>query len=151
MNSKIKTFLLCPIPDNQKPINEYIELKENFSSNWTTYSNKYYFNTLTFLFSFFFLTIAFFQIFTNNNNINKLTVFIFSNFLISTILETLILLSIILLLNFLIWSQIQYKFFKSFVFYEESSWFDSQIWQKPYFLIKNDQLINKQKIFFVYL
>ena len=29
MNLNIKIFLLCPIPDDQKPINEYINLKEN--------------------------------------------------------------------------------------------------------------------------
>ena len=38
----IKFFLLCPIPEDQKPINEYIGLKENPLTNWTTLSKKYY-------------------------------------------------------------------------------------------------------------
>ena len=29
MNTKLKFFLLCPVPEDQKPINEYIGLKEN--------------------------------------------------------------------------------------------------------------------------
>jgi hypothetical protein len=43
MNSNIKIFLLCPVPETQKPINEYIGLKENFLTNWTTLNkDKYY-------------------------------------------------------------------------------------------------------------
>ena len=40
MNTNIKFFLLCPVPDDQKPINEYIGLKENQLTNWTTLSKK---------------------------------------------------------------------------------------------------------------
>jgi len=40
MNSNIKLFLLCPVPEDQKPINEYIGLKENPLTNWTTLSKK---------------------------------------------------------------------------------------------------------------
>ena len=40
MNTNIKIFLLCPVPDDQKPINEYIGLKENQLTNWTTLSKK---------------------------------------------------------------------------------------------------------------
>ena len=34
MNSLMKRFLLCPVPDDQKPINQYIEGKENLLTNW---------------------------------------------------------------------------------------------------------------------
>ena len=43
MNLNIKIFLLCPIPDDQKPINEYISLKKNPFTNWIQYSKKKYF------------------------------------------------------------------------------------------------------------
>ena len=42
MNLDIKIFLLCPIPDDQKPINEYINLKENDWTNLIFLSNKIY-------------------------------------------------------------------------------------------------------------
>jgi hypothetical protein len=32
----IKIFFLCPVPNDQKPINEYIELKENSFINWAS-------------------------------------------------------------------------------------------------------------------
>ena len=46
MNSNIKIFLLCPVPETQKPINEYIALKENFLTNWTTLRKEKYYNPL---------------------------------------------------------------------------------------------------------
>ena len=51
MISKLKLILLCPVPEDQKPITEYIGLKENPLTNWTTLSTKNY-NAK--LFSFFF-------------------------------------------------------------------------------------------------
>jgi hypothetical protein len=42
MNTNIKIFLLCPIPDGQKPINEYINLKENFLTSWLTLKSEKY-------------------------------------------------------------------------------------------------------------
>ena len=56
MNTNIKIFLLCPVPDDQKPINEYIGLKENQLTNWTTYQKKIikkkFFNFFFLIFSF---------------------------------------------------------------------------------------------------
>ena len=46
MNLNIKIFLLCPIPDDQKPINEYINLKENDFTNLMLLSKKNYFSKI---------------------------------------------------------------------------------------------------------
>jgi hypothetical protein len=42
MISKLKLILLCPVPEDQKPISEFIGLKENPLTNWTTLSTKNY-------------------------------------------------------------------------------------------------------------
>ena len=47
MNTNIKIFLLCPIPDDQKPITEYIGLKKNLLTNWITLSKNNYLKTIT--------------------------------------------------------------------------------------------------------
>ena len=54
MTLNIKIFLLCPIPDDQKPINEYINLKENDFTNLMLLSRKNYFSKIftNFLFGF---------------------------------------------------------------------------------------------------
>ena len=46
MTPDIKVFLLCPIPEDQKPINEYIDFKENILTNWTKLSSKIYIKNL---------------------------------------------------------------------------------------------------------
>jgi hypothetical protein len=38
------------------------------------------------------------------------------------------------------------KFDATRLFYEEASWYDGQIWEKPFELIKNDKLLSTQKI-----
>jgi hypothetical protein len=49
-------------------------------------------------------------------------------------------------LLFFRWSQLENRFNDSRLFYEEGSWYDGQIWEKPFFLIKNDRLLTSQKI-----
>jgi len=44
------------------------------------------------------------------------------------------------------WNQVKTRFNDSRLFYEEASWYDGQIWEKPFLLIKNDRLISTQKI-----
>ena len=71
MNTNIKIFLLCPVPDDQKPINEYIGLKENQLTNWTTLSKKNYQKKIFQLFIFNFLFLSFL---TSNTIFNDLTI-----------------------------------------------------------------------------
>ena len=57
-------------------------------------------------------------------------------------------LSIFLFLNMILfrWITINKRFKNPRLIYEEASWYDGQIWEKPFFLMKNDKLISSQKI-----
>jgi hypothetical protein len=44
--------------------------------------------------------------------------------------------------------EIQKRLKEPNVFYEEGSWFDGQIWEKPFYVIKNDRLLASQKMKF---
>nr|AIM52730.1 hypothetical protein YCF36 [Ochromonas sp. CCMP1393]AIM52809.1 hypothetical protein YCF36 [Ochromonas sp. CCMP1393] len=138
MVPNIKIFLLCPIPEDQKPINEYIDLKENPLFNWTALENEKYKQKLVGLYSFFWLIISIFE--GNLWSKNTLKVFI----LTLEISSICVLFS--LLFIFIRWRDIKKRFTEARLFYEEASWFDGQIWEKPFFLIKNDKLICSQKI-----
>lgn len=134
MSFNIKVFLLCPVPEDQKPINEYITLKKNSFLNWTTCSLKKYLVKIIsgYLFAFpvfliSFLTLTPFSFF----EIVKIFLLSASFFFISILIR---------------WSTINKRLVESRVFYEEASWFDGQIWEKPFFLIKNDKLLSTQKI-----
>jgi hypothetical protein len=125
MNLDIKIFLLCPIPEDQKPINQYINLKKNFFLNSTNFSLK----------NFFIIFFIFFQFLINNVSFNfylfpLFTLFIFV-FLNSICLQ---------------WIDLNKRFKAARLIYEEASWYDGQLWEKPFILIKNDKLISSQKI-----
>jgi len=74
-------------------------------------------------------------LFKLNNNLIVFNTFFSLNILIT-----------IFLINFLRWTQLLNKFRNSRLFYEEGSWYDGQIWEKPLEVIKNDKLITIQKI-----
>lgn len=110
----IKIFLLCPIPEEQKPIHEYINLKKYFSK---TIDSQFKENSQQHLFS---LT-------------DQITLFLsFLKRILSTV--------------FLIvrWKEIEKRFNQSSLVYEEGSWYDGQIWEKSFSMIKNDRLLNSQ-------
>ena len=140
MNFNIKIFLLCPIPEEQKPINEYISLKENNLTNWITLTKKKYFITLLRGFFTFFLiclTLTF-------DGIDSTTQFWFT--LQTTTLYTLTILFFIIFYVITNWKQVNKRFNTSRLIYEEGSWYASEIWEKPISLIKNDKLISTQII-----
>jgi len=140
MNSNIKIFLLCPVPEDQKPINTYIGLKENPLTNWTTLSKKNYDKKLLSLFSFFFILICFFRSSTLLDNR-----YLFDWLLINVAISLNSLFFLILVI-FARWKQVEKEFDEPRLFYEEASWYDGQVWEKPLSILKNDKLISTQKI-----
>ena len=135
MTINIKTFLLCPVPDDQKPINEYLSLKENKFLNWGSLNsnkNKKFLGTVFLTFFLFF-------------SINEFQFFSFTTFF-EILFNTFIVIQFFLLVILIRWTTINQKFQNSRLIYEEASWYDGQIWEKPFFLIKNDKLISTQKI-----
>lgn len=138
LNSTIRIFLLCPIPEDQKPLNEYIETKGNPWTKWTMFSSSNYFSELVkqIVFIGLFLGIFFLP------PLEKLT-FQDCAFVLSLVLLTMNLGFTFLLFRLF---ALHNRFKASRLFYEEASWFDGQIWEKPFSLIKNDKLIITQKI-----
>ena len=121
MNQKlnsIKIFLLCPIPDEQKPISEYINLKK----------------------------------FITEKRITKFTILQLSQTYIKKKDEVIqnffkeFKQIIVGLFLFVRWNEIKKRLNLPNIIYEEGSWYDSQIWEKPFSMIKNDRLINSQII-----
>lgn len=127
MNFLMKRFLLCPIPDDQKPMNQYIELKENNVFTWLIKQLR----TKNFESFFLFLCFLLFQ------KLLKKFILIFCIYLFFFFF---------FLFFFFRLKEIYSLFLQSRILYEEASWFDIQCWDKPFFLIKNDSLLANQKI-----
>ena len=133
MNPLIKIFLLCPIPEDQKPINEYIGLKKNGFFNWANFQRRVSF-PLFFLVSFLIGSLFFLQS------------FLFSRLFLQTILFFATTFFFFFLLLFFRWKQVKKRFLKSRLFYEEASWYDGQLWEKPSSILKNDRFLSTQQI-----
>lgn len=133
----MKRFLLCPVPDEQKPMNQYIELKETtFLSDIFQTSKKNLKVFRSIFFPFFFAINIQFLFFPST---------VFQEF-VSSIQTVFLIRLFIFFLIFLRWKDIYVSFCNSTIIYEEASWFDTQFWEKPFFLIKNDKLLATQKI-----
>ena len=145
MNFPIKIFLLCPIPEEQKPINEYIVSKD-FLKNLLGKGIKKIIETNSqkvFQFSvvFFFTLSSFFYSSSPIRFSPTLTSFqSFVSFFFFSILPFFF-----FFLLFFSWSQLQKRLNQARIFYEEASWFDGQFWQKPLFLLKNDRFLSTQQ------
>jgi len=143
--------LLCPIPEDQKPISEYIEVKENTLINWTGFSFVEYKSKLVFLYFFSFLFLFLFQLSIQADtiyffNINLKFLKIISKIFLESLQNSFNLSTFILYLLLTRWKELGKRFYVSQLFYEESSWFDGQIWEKAFFILKNDRLLFSQKI-----
>jgi hypothetical protein len=151
MNINIKIFLLCPVPEEQKPINEYIQLKENDLTNWVTFAPADYLQKLTSLLGTNFLGLWVFQSFPVLVLLAKRQEFsLGAETFLQTFLQpagnAFLLLSLFLVVNWVRWKQVEDRVKKSRLFYEEASWYDGQIWEKPFPILKNDALLRTQEI-----
>ena len=158
MKNPIQIFFLCPVPEEQKPINEYIGLKENQITNWTTLSQSNYFAKLTSFLTFTF-TLSFFwwkkdqlgsligTLFLADWETSKsLILQIFFKNLVEYLLSTFSFLLFCFSVLVFRWEQLRNRLNQSRFLYEEASWYDVQIWEKPFALIKNEKLMTSQKI-----
>jgi hypothetical protein len=115
-----ESLKFCSLPDEEKPINNYISLKENSFFHSINLLNLF---NLNWFFIFFFFTLFHFT-----------KIFFFICF-------------IIIFFLFIELFKIYKNLISSYIIYEESSWFDIEIWEKPFFLIRKDKLLSIQKIY----
>jgi hypothetical protein len=160
-NSLLTIFFLCPVPEDQKPLQEYIELKQNPVFNWIFFSKEKYNSNLFlssgflflssfFFFSFFFLSkLTFLAPLASLSETTYLSYFFHFSFLKFFYLIWLIFLFVFCLFFLQIFFTLQNissHFENSRLVYEEGSWYQGKIWEKSFSLMKNEKLIRIHKI-----
>lgn len=131
---------LCPVPFDQQPLNEYSSLKASWFFSWVTLSvQKYGLKILGFsiilFFSFCPLVIS---IIPNNLNILKI--------IIIDILVVNFVFILIFIRLYLGWSYVVKRLVSATIFYEESGWYDGQIWIKSVESLMQDRLIGLYEV-----
>nr|YP_010195560.1 hypothetical protein LK149_pgp084 [Gracilaria baiana]UAD82957.1 hypothetical protein [Gracilaria baiana] len=129
----------CPVPFDQQPLNEYFALKASWFFSWCTLPlDKYLIKVIT-VFLFIFLISTF------------LTVYIISNYtilqimMLNTFIATFVFLLIFIRL-YLAWSYVVKRLISATIFYEESGWYDGQLWIKSPEVLIQDRLVGLYEV-----
>nr|YP_009397664.1 hypothetical protein [Dipterosiphonia australica]ARW66850.1 hypothetical protein [Dipterosiphonia australica] len=129
----------CPVPFNQQPLNEYLALKESFLFAWSVSSQRSF--TFGFLYLAIFLFIffsIFISLFTNLHS--------FLQFVLSDLFVVNLVLFILFIRLYLGWSYIIKRLMSATIFYEESGWYDGQVWIKTSDYLTQDRLIGLYQV-----
>ncbi len=132
---------VCPVPKDQRPLNEYKKLKESNNFFWCIQDKNSYIQFLSFLFILSFLLSAFILLISSFSLSN------IKYFSISSILVALLIVTIFCLRSYLGWQYIYSRLMEATVAYEESGWYDGQVWIKPPEILLQDRLIGTYEIY----
>ena len=124
----------CPVPKDQQPTNEFIELSKSKIFTWPKSKKSFAFILLKFWIGTFFL----FVVISSGSVYFETSIFRYILLSLFSSLSLPFLLSIRLYLG---WNHIFKRLTSEKVEYEESGWYDGQIWIKPIKLREKESLI----------
>ena len=130
----------CPVPLEQQPVNEYEQLKDSWFFRWATLESVAYWRKLVIVGLWGWILTS--PIAATSFPWRKSTFL----FVLSSTLGAMLLVALILLRLVLGWYYIRDRLYSDKVFYEESGWYDGQIWQKPPVVLTRDRLIVSYQI-----
>ena len=124
----------CPVPREQQPTNEFIELSKSiiFSSSKTKKT------LILVLIKFWVISFAIFLIISSGSVYFKTSIFKYILLSFFSSLSIPLLISIRLYLG---WNHVFKRLTSEKVEYEESGWYDGQVWLKPLVLKEKESLI----------
>nr|ARW68727.1 hypothetical protein [Palisada sp.] len=129
----------CPVPFDQQPLNEYLSLKKSYLFSWSLSGMRtFLYGFLLILFFTFILISCFIFPFVYNDNLWKILS-------LNLIVSNLILLLLFMRL-YLGWSYIFKRLLSATIFYEESGWYDGQVWVKTSDYLIQDRLVGFYQI-----
>lgn len=130
----------CPVPSEQQPINEYQELKDSWFFRWVTLSLWGFARKLFWIWLFTLLITAPIAAASFPPEEQILA------FLLASAFGSSLFVAFILIRLYLGWSYIGDRLKTTKIVYEESSWYDGQVWEKPVEFYYRDQLIYKHQV-----
>ncbi|MGK7876288.1 MAG: CGLD27 family protein [Xenococcaceae cyanobacterium] len=125
----------CPVPIEQQPINEYEQLKDSWFFRWATFEQLGYLRKLAWVWVWGWIIVG--PIAAASFPPQKAPVL----FGLSGAVGAGWLMALVLLRLYLGWSYVGDRLKAEKVFYEESGWYDGQVWQKPPEILTRDRLI----------
>ena len=124
----------CPVPREQQPTNEYIELSKSIIFSWPKTKKS----LILVLIKFWIVTFLLFLIISSGSIYFKTSVLKYILLSFFSSLSIPLLISIRLYLG---WNHVFKRLTSEKVEYEESGWYDGQVWEKPLVLKEKESLI----------
>ena len=124
----------CPVPKNQQPTNEFIELSKSKIFSWPK-SKKSLFSIL---FKFWLGTFILFIVISSGSVYFQKAIL---KYVLLSLFSSLILPFLLTIRLYLGWNHIFKRLTSEKVEYEESGWYDGKIWIKPVSLKEKESLI----------
>jgi hypothetical protein len=137
--TNIKIFLLCPVPQDQKPITEYLNLQKNSVTEWTTFSQSRFEKELFSYARSFSFFLSFFTLFS-------LSTRPFGLWVLEVLCLTNLFLFFFCFFIWFRWIELEKRLKESRLIYEEASWYDGERWEKPFSILRTDRLLATQRI-----
>lgn len=126
---------VCPVPLEQQPIHEYQALRESWFYRWATLDWRRYLTPLLVLWSVSWLVAG--PVAAVSFPFEKAPF----RFMLSAAGGASLIPALALLRLYLGWFYVRDRLFKENIFYEESGWYDGQVWTKPEEVLQRDRLI----------
>ena len=125
----------CPVPFEQQPLNEYQELQASWYFQWSTLGLPQYIQKLVWIWGWSWLVAG--PLAAASFPIAKYP----AQFALTGMAGATLCLSLVLLRLYLGWTYIRSRLFAATIFYEESGWYDGQLWTKPPEMVDQERLV----------
>ena len=124
----------CPVPKNQQPTNEFIELSKSKIFSWPKSKKSYSF----ILIKCWIATFILFIVISSGSTYFTSSIY---KYILLSLFSSLLLPFLLSMRLYLGWNHIFKRLTSEKVEYEESGWYDGQIWIKPVTLKDKESLI----------
>ena len=124
----------CPVPREQQPTNEFIELSKSIIFSWPKTKKS----LILVLIKFWIVAFVIFLVISSGSIYFKTSIY---KYILLSFFSSLSVPLLILIRLYLGWNHIFKRLTSEKVEYEESGWYDGQVWIKPIVLKEKESLI----------
>ena len=129
----------CPVPLEQQPTNEFVELSKSIIFSWPKTKKS----LIIVLFKFWVGTFILFLVISSGSIYFKTSIF---KYILLSLFSSLSIPLLISLRLYLGWNHVFKRLNSESVEYEESGWYDGQVWIKPLVLKERESLIASNEV-----
>jgi len=132
--------IICPVPQDQRPLNEFNSIRNSWIISWPLLDKTVFYKKL--IFSWFLIT-PISLIISYGSDYLKNNIF---NLTITSLVASLLCPILLLSRQWLSWIYIYKRLNSENIEYEESGWYDGQVWEKPLNWRAKDLLIAQYQV-----